>query len=113
MIDSRWDETDSPRRLTSVQIGAFEICPGDRVRLRPQGRADILDVALEGMVAIIESIEQDFEGRTYLAVVLEDDPGRDLGLQRQIGHRFFFLSGDVEPLAPTGEHGPAPGGAAT
>jgi hydrogenase maturation protease len=32
-------------------------------------------------------------------VVLEDDPGRDLGMLRQPGHRFFFSTEEVEPLA--------------
>jgi hydrogenase maturation protease len=33
-----------------------------------------------------------------LAVVVEDDPGRDLGFDRQPGHRFFFMPGEVEPV---------------
>jgi hydrogenase maturation protease len=33
-------------------------------------------------------------------VVLDDDPGRDMGLLRQPGHRFFFDVDEVEPLAP-------------
>ena len=42
---------------------------------------------------VVESIEQDYEGRNHLAVVLEDDPGRDMGMMRQPGHRFFFSPG--------------------
>ena len=57
-----------------------------------------MDLALAGKVAIIEAIEQDFEGRIHLAVVIEDDPGRDLGVLRQVGHRFFFLPNEVDPL---------------
>jgi hypothetical protein len=30
--------------------------------------------------------------------VIEDDPGKDLGLERQIGHRFFFSADEVELL---------------
>src|SRR5262249_32955169 len=37
--------------------------PGDRVRLAPAGRADVFDLALAGRTAILESIEQDLEGR--------------------------------------------------
>ena len=69
---------------------------GDRVRLRPQKKTDIFDIALEGKIAIIESVECDFENRIHLAVTVEDDPGRDLGVARQIGHRFFFSPDDVE-----------------
>ncbi len=63
---------------------------GDRVRLHPSKKADIFDIALEGKIAIVESIERDFEDRIHVAVTVEDDPGRDLGVDRQIGHRFFL-----------------------
>jgi hypothetical protein len=71
---------------------------GDRVRLRPRKKADIFDIALDGKVAIIESVEHDFENRIHLAVTIEDDPGRDFGIARQIGHRFFFSPEEVELL---------------
>ena len=45
----------------------------------------------------IECIEQDYEGKFHFAVVLDDDPGRDMGLLRQPGHRFFFDPDEVEP----------------
>jgi hypothetical protein len=61
-----------------------------------------MDMALEGKTASIEAIEQDFDNQVHLAVVLDDDPGRDLGLLRQVGHRFFFTPEEIEPL-PTGE----------
>jgi hypothetical protein len=94
---------DADRRLVEcLHLGPCEIRPGDRVRLRPRGRADILDLALVGMTATVESIEQDFEGRIYLAVIVDDDPGKDLGALRQPGHRFFFQPEEVEPL----EEGP-------
>ncbi|HSU60666.1 MAG TPA: hypothetical protein VLI55_15240 [Bryobacteraceae bacterium] len=71
---------------------------GSRVRLRPRKRADIFDTLLDGKVAVVEAVEQDYEDNIHLAVVLEDDPGRDLGELRQIGHRFFFSAAEVEPL---------------
>jgi hypothetical protein len=46
----------------------------------------------------VEAVEQDYEGRVYLAVTVDDDPGRDLGSLRQPGHRFFFTPDEVEPL---------------
>jgi hypothetical protein len=72
------------------------IKPGDRVRLRPKPGGDIFDVALRGRIAIVESVEQDFENRVHVAVVVEDDPGKDLGLMRQPGHRFFFSADELE-----------------
>jgi hypothetical protein len=93
-----WDPEADPRRLERIRVGPAELRPGGRVRLRPRGRADILDLALAGMTATVEAIEQDYEGRVYLAVVVDQDPGKDLGALRQPGHRFFFQPEEVEPL---------------
>jgi hypothetical protein len=71
---------------------------GDRVRLRPRRRADIMDTVLDGKIAIIEAIERDFEDRVHLAVTMLDDPGRDFALDRMPGHRFFFAPDEVENL---------------
>jgi hypothetical protein len=72
--------------------------PGQRVRLRPKGRADIFDLALQGQAATILSLEEDLEGRVYVTVTVDADPGQDLGRLGQPGHRFFFRPEDVEPL---------------
>jgi len=93
-----WNPEADRRRVQCIHIGRFEIRPGDRVRLRPSARADILDLVLASKIASIETIEQDFEGRVYLAVTVDEDPGRDLGRMRQPGHRFFFAPEEVEPL---------------
>jgi hypothetical protein len=95
---SEWGFADDRRRLECVHIGPAEVREGDRVRLRPRGRADILDLALAGKTATVEAIEQDYDGRVYLAVLVDDDPGKDLGALRQPGHRFFFQPEEVEPL---------------
>jgi hydrogenase maturation protease len=70
---------------------------GDRVRLRPRANADIFDLALAGRDATVDSIEQDFEGRYHVAVLVDDDPGVSLGPRRP-GHRFFFAPEEVERL---------------
>ena len=57
-----------------------------------------MDLALKGKVAFVEEMEQDYEGKIYIAVTLEDDPGRDLGGDRILGHRFFFSPEEIEPL---------------
>ena len=93
-----WNPDLDRRRVECVHLGAAEVRQGDRVRLQPRNRADILDLALAGKTATVESIEQDFDGRIYLAVTVDDDPGRDLGNQRQPGHRFFFQPEEVEPI---------------
>jgi hypothetical protein len=93
-----WSFLEEKPALASVRVCGVDLKPGNRVRLRPRGGGDILDIALAGQTAVIESIEQDFEDKIYLAVVLDEDPGRDLGLLRQPGHRFFFSPEEVEPL---------------
>lgn len=97
-----WQSLDT-RTLATVRVNGVEISPGDRVRLRPRPGADVFDLVLQGKTATISSIEQDFEGRAHLAVTIDDDPGRDLGEELQIGHRFFFQVDEVEPLGPGGE----------
>jgi hypothetical protein len=72
--------------------------PGTRVRLRPQPGADIFDLALAGKTATVVKTEQDYEGRVLLAVTVDDDPGRDLGIDGRPGHRFFFRPDEVELL---------------
>jgi hypothetical protein len=106
---NNWDSLRERSSLDHIRVAGVDLKPGDCVRLWPLGRADIMDLALEGKTATIEAIEQDFEDRIYLAVTVDDDPGKDLGQQRQPGHRFFFGVEEVEPLLPSG--GPLSGDA--
>jgi hydrogenase maturation protease len=77
------------------------------VRLNPKAGGDIFDLALYGKIATVESVEQDYEGNAHVCVVVDDDPGRDIGLMRQPGHRFFFSPEEIE-LVATGEVEPVP-----
>jgi hypothetical protein len=92
-----FDSTEANRKLHRVVTRGVEIRTGDHVRLRPLGRGDIFDLALEGKMATVVAIEQDFEDRVHLAVTVDDDPGRHLGREGKIGHRFFFGIDEVEP----------------
>ena len=85
----------------SVTIGGVEIGKGSRVVLRPRAGGDIMDVVLAGKIAVIEAIDQDYDDRIHLSVTIEDDPGQEFGRERVLGHRFFFLPEEVEPLEPT------------
>ena len=100
MNEWEWQLLEDKTLLNVVSVNGVEFRQGDRVRLRPRTRADVFDLALTGKTAIVEAIEEDYEGRVHLAVVVDDDPGRDLGLLRQPGHRFFFSVEEVEPLSP-------------
>ena len=86
----------------SVLVFGVNLRVGDRIRISPRKSADIMDLALTGKLAIIEAIEQDFEGQIQFAVVFDDDPGREFGMMRQPGHRFFFGTEEVEPYIGNG-----------
>jgi hypothetical protein len=98
MNEWEWQLLEDKPSLDRITIGDIELAIGDRVRLRPGKGGDIMDIALAGKTAIIESIEQDYEGGIQVAIVLDDDPGKDLGLLRQPGHRFFFTAEELDPV---------------
>ena len=100
MNEWEWQLLEDKIPLDRVRVLEVDLKPGDRVRLKPRSGGDILDLVLAGKVATIESIQQDYENKVYLAVTVDDDPGRDMGLLRQPGHRFFFSPEEVEPLMP-------------
>jgi hypothetical protein len=85
-------------RTKTVSIGGQQLQAGSRVRIHPKKRADAFDLIIAGKIGIIEAIEQDAEEGIHLALVLEDDPGKDLGMARQSGHRFFYGLDEVEPV---------------
>ena len=94
-----WNPFAERPAVHSVHAFGVDLRVGSRVRLWPQKKADIIDMALEGKVAVIEAIEQDLEDNIQLAVVVDDDPGREFGMLRQPGHRFFFTPSEVEPVS--------------
>jgi hydrogenase maturation protease len=96
---SYWEELERPGPDV-VEVEGAALRRGSRVRLRPRPGGDVFDVALAGRTAVIDGLEQDTDGNIQLALVVEDDPGRDLGVRRQPGHRFFFSPSEVEPLEP-------------
>jgi hydrogenase maturation protease len=93
-----WTELSRPAPDSTV-VDGVEVRRGSRVVLRPRGGGDVFDLALAGRVAVVESLEEDAEGRLHVTVTLEDDPGRDLGDAGVLGHRFFFSADEVEPFA--------------
>jgi hydrogenase maturation protease len=102
MNEWEWQLLEDKKPVDDLRVGGMEVKPGSRVRLCPRSGGDIMDLALTGKTAVVEAIEQDYEGKVHVCVVVDDDPGRDIGMMRQPGHRFFFDSTEVEPL-PGGE----------
>ncbi len=74
---------------------AVGIPVGARVKLRPHAGGDVWDLALAGKTAVVDVVERDMEGRVHVGVLVDDDPGRDMG---ERGHRFFFSLEEVVPL---------------
>jgi len=99
MNEWEWQLLEEKAPVDHLEISGIEVRTGSRVRLRPHKGGDVMDIALAGQIATIECIEQDYEGKSHVCVVLDDDPGRDMGLLRQPGHRFFFDAEEVEPLS--------------
>jgi hypothetical protein len=93
-----WDPSEDRKMIEKELWAGVELKPGDRVLLRPRPGADIIDLALAGKAATIASIEQDYENRIHVAVTIDDDPGRDLGLTGKPGHRFFFSPEELEMI---------------
>jgi hydrogenase maturation protease len=104
-----WEELERPAPDVVATAQGAELRAGTRVRLHPRAGGDVFDLALDGRSAVIERIEQDMEGEIRLAVVVDDDPGRELGFARQPGHRFFFSPDEVES-AGADSIGSSPGG---
>jgi hydrogenase maturation protease len=98
MNEWEWHLLEDHTPLDSITVAGIELKAGDRVRLQPREGGDVFDLALAGRTATIETIEQDYDNKIHLAVIVDDDPGKDLGLLRQPGHRFFFTPDEVEPL---------------
>ena len=94
-----WQLLEDKNPVNRLNLAGIEVGLGSRVRLIPKKRGDIMDLALTGQIAVIESIEQDYENKIHVCVILEEDPGRDLGFLRQPGHRFFFDIDEIEAVA--------------
>jgi hydrogenase maturation protease len=101
MNEWEWQLLEDKSPLESIEVNGLLVRRGDRVKLNPKAGGDIFDLALAGKIAVIESLEQDYEGNPHVCVVVDDDPGRDIGMMRQPGHRFFFSASEIEPVDPS------------
>jgi hypothetical protein len=97
MNEWEWQLLEDKTPVECLPVGALSCGPVLACPAAPAQGRRCFDMALEGKIATIECIEQDYEGKFHFAVVLDDDPGRDMGMLRQPGHRFFFDPEEVEP----------------
>lgn len=80
----------------SVDVDGTNVGRGSRVRLRPRSGADAQDLFVDGLVAVVEAVIHDVDGRVHVAVTIEDDPGADL--HRRNGRYRYFAIDEIEPL---------------
>src|SRR6202050_1843328 len=105
MNEWEWQLLEAKKPVGDFRIADIAVGAGSRVTLRPRAGGDVMDIALAGKTAVVESVEQDYEGKFHICVVVDDDPGRDIGLMRQPGRRFFFTPEEIEPFPQTGNEG--------
>jgi hypothetical protein len=92
------DLPDPRRGETEAVVDGVRFRPGDKVLIRPGPDADLHARMLDGHVATIERIFTDYDGRTHLAVTIDDDPGQDL--MRESARFLFFFAHEVEVIQP-------------
>lgn len=61
MNEWEWQLLEEHSPLDAVTIQGVVVHRRDRVKLHPRPRGDVFDLALDGKIATIESIEQDYE----------------------------------------------------
>lgn len=69
---------------------------GGKVIIRPGPEADLHARLLDGRTATVERIFTDYDGRTHLAVTIDDDPGQEL--MRSSGRFLFFYAPELEVI---------------
>lgn len=82
--------------IERIAVGGCDVGTGDRVRLRPNRRADAHDLFADGREATVERIVRTVDDETMLAVTLVDDPAADL--HRWYGRFQYFHLDEVEPV---------------
>ncbi|WP_083749840.1 hypothetical protein [Frankia sp. CcI49] len=83
--------TPSPPLAPSPQL-----VEGAAVWVRPRrGRTDAQDMFVDGAAATVAAVLHDLDGRTHIAVTLDEDPGADL--RREFGRFLYFSPDELEP----------------
>ena len=87
---------ETPAEDAELEIGGARVGKGARVLLHPKRRADAMDMFLEGKLATVAAVHHDVENVAYVAVTLDDDPGRDL--HDWYGRFYYFYPEEIEPI---------------
>jgi len=79
-----------------VLVDGRRVAKGSRVRLRPNRRADAMDMFLADQAATVAGVYRDVDDRTYVAVTVDADPAA--AMHESFGRYFYFDPTEVEPL---------------
>jgi len=79
-----------------VVAGGQRVARGSHVRLRPNRRADAMDMFLQDQVATVTGVYRDVDDRVYVAVTVDADPAASL--HESFGRYFYFDPTEVEPI---------------
>jgi hypothetical protein len=90
------DLPDPTRGERSVEVDGVLYQTGAKVAIRPGPDSDIHARMLDGRTATVERIFVDYDGKVYLGVTIDDDPGQEL--MRDTGRFLFFFTPEVEVL---------------
>jgi len=85
-----------------VVVGDRRIARGSHVRLRPNRRADAMDMFLADQPATVAGVYRDVDERVYVAVTVDADPGA--ALHESFGRFFYFDPAEIEPIDVREEH---------
>jgi hypothetical protein len=89
--------TPPPEQAFAVVDGQ-RVGKGSHVRLRPNRRADAMDIFLADQTATIAGVYTDVEDRVYVAVTVDADPAASL--HDAFGRHFYFDPTELELLQP-------------
>ena len=79
-----------------MQGGA--VAKGSHVVLRPNRRADAMDMFLSGQPATVSGVYRDVDDRVYVAVTVDADPAAQL--HGEFGRFFYFNPDEIEVMNP-------------
>jgi hypothetical protein len=79
-----------------VTVADRRVARGSRVRLRPNRRADAMDIFLKDQTATVAGVYRDVDDRTYVAVTIDIDPAA--AMHESFGRYFYFDPSEVEPI---------------
>jgi hypothetical protein len=85
--------TPSPEQA-SVVVGGRCVEKGTHVTLRPNRRADAMDMFLRDRAATVAGVYRDVDDRIYVAVTVDDDPAA--ALHESFGRFFYFDPEELE-----------------